>query len=205
MRLSTILLLCSIGLTFTGCSMAGVNRLLTGLPPEVTVTKDETFKPWLANQMATIVVLSRSITSIDQSALTRQLTDVADGELIKFGYPILTGQTLPKVLSAQSWHSDPAQFDPLPIAKEVGAQIAMVISLTELTEYAEYDNAGKPLRKVRFNAVAKAIGVNSGRVGWVATATGEATPRDGGMQFVANEVVRALMQQFPAKTPPATP
>jgi len=194
------LFLCVTCLFFAGCS--GVSRLFTGLPPEVKVSKEEKFSPWLANQVAVIVLVPHGVTSIDHQAVTRQLTDVAEGELLTLGYKILVGKTLPSVLSAQPWTGDLAKFDPLPIAKEAGADLVVVVTLTEIVERTEYDSTGHTIRKVRFNAGAKAMGVAGGRVGWIATAAGEASPRDGGAQYVAGEVTRALIAAFPAKAPP---
>lgn len=197
------LILCVTCLFFAGCS--SVSRVFTGLPPNVKVSKEEKFSPWLANQVAVIVLVPRGVTAIDHQAVTRQLTDVAEGELLRLGYKILAGKTLPSVLAAQPWTGDLAQFDPLPIAKEAGADLVVVVTLTEIDERTEYSSDGHALQKVRFNAGAKAMGVASGRIGWIATAAGEASPRDGGAQYVAGEVTRALVAAFPAKAPTKTP
>ena len=194
----TLSLALAIALGVSGC--ANATRFMTGLPPEVSVSQEGKFNPALSKQIAAMVLVPRGNNLTDPQTMTRQLTDIAEGELIRLGYSIVAGGTVQKVLAAsQAWNGDPDQFDPLPIAREAGADLVLLVTISQLSESTEYDSTGRTSQRIAFSATAKAMGAASGRVGWVATASGEARPREGGTKYVANEVVKALVAQLPSK------
>ena len=184
------------------CGCSSLRSAFTGLPPRVDTHQVPGFDPSRATSVAVVVLVGASqglgpyAVPTDRGVLVRALTDVVEARLTAAGYPVAAGRTIPQVIDAR----DPSALDAVAVAREVGADLVVVLTVNELREtVTPGTTAGAPSYEQHFDLSAKALGVASGRAGWTAEARGTAHLDGGSCQRVATEVAAAIAERFPAR------
>jgi hypothetical protein len=174
----------------------------TGLPPWVDVHQLTNFDPGKARCAAVVVIIAdergggHHTTPTERGDLVRAITSSVEQRLMASGYSLASGRSIPLVLS----HAGSAlALDAVDVARQVGADLAFVVTVGEIYENAS-PHPSDPAQSTQYYGInAMGIGVASRMIGWTGAAHGQTHLGLESMQQAAVEVASTIADRFPAK------
>ena len=175
-----------------GC--AHLRSWATGLPPTVEVTTSPGLDMAVVHGVGVVVLSTEALTVVERDALGRRLADATEAALATQGYPVRAGGLGRRVGISEEGVA-------LAVARDLGLDHLVVVTVAELTESAERDwETGWTSYRVRYAATVRLIACAAAAPVWMGSASGIAEGVGGGSgQAVATEAVRAILARFPAR------